>query len=69
MHLADRPSTPPSKHMQISFRYLKNRKGGKGEPAARAPGQGGERQNCVKYVNVKKVLVLPSQKMTPRGER
>ena len=67
MHLGERPFSAPQ-HMQISFRYLKNSKGGKGEPA-RGAGQGRERQNCVKYVNVKKVLVLPSQKMTPRGER
>ena len=45
MHLGERPFSAPQ-HMQISFRYLKNRKRGKGEPAT-------ARQNCVKYVNVK----------------
>ena len=45
MHLGERTSSAPQ-HMQISFRYLKNRKGGIAEPAR-------ARQNCVKYVNVK----------------
>ena len=59
MHLGERPPPPPTQRMQISFRYLKNRKRGKGEPAT-------ARQNCVKYVNVKKSWSSPPKRWLPR---